>query len=447
MHYIIGQDFLEYLYNYFSNERSIIDIDFNDENKTKEEETLYLSLIDELKKYEFKITKILENKINNTNIDEMININEMINREINIVEIERFIFDDTLMFYLSEYKILFSINRYVRVSEVREYIMLDKSTINQGINRSIPNNITSSKILSYITYDNIRAFFTNPNLLNIDLAQIKYNNVRSIMKPNNVLEIDLRIKHLTLQYKIDSIDHINTFSDLEELELYVSPNEVKGELILPKLRILSLWENNIIPNLKHLPLLESLFMRNKKLSLDMNSLKSNLTTIILTRCELQVFDIHIPETLKILILSNNELKTFKLVSLNNLTTLNISYNKISKLELIELKNLISLDLSHNRLTSITLGGEIDQIPFKYMKYLRLNNNELSEVKFLDVSEIDKQHKIQYVNLSRNRLTSIESMFDYMPYITDLNIANNYLNLFKVKFPKYIKNVKYIDSFY
>ena len=102
---------------------------------------------------------------------------------------------------------------------------------------SIPNSLAFTNILCYIIYDNIIAFFTNRNLLNIEISQIKYNNIRPFFKQPNVLEIDLRIKRLILQYKIDSIDHINNFCDLEELELYIRPNEVKEELILPKLKM------------------------------------------------------------------------------------------------------------------------------------------------------------------------------------------------------------------
>ena len=361
---------------------------------------LYLDMIRALDSFEETIRKDIKKKLININ-------NIFTTKENNLFELRRHIYNDIYVFYLPEYENLVITNRYVVGSDVREY----KSTrMTSGLDFS-----TYRKILTHITYNKIE----------------KSNKIKSPFL-TAFLNIDIIIKNLDNynidHYNIDNYNLINNFWDLEELLIWVKISKtnqsLKGELKLDNLRKLSIIGPHKIPNLKNLPSLSSLELKRDGLPKGINLLTSNLKQINLSNCSIYNFNIPLPLTLEELDLSDNYLTSIK-ICCPNVKNLNISRNILHTVQLIGFQKLSILDGSSNRLVNITLGGEIDQIPVSYMKHIKLNNNYINEVNFLGkLYESLVIPTEQVINLSKNRLTSIEGMFDYMPYLTDLDVSYN-----------------------
>jgi len=376
-----------FLCDYILEEKRLVDIDFNAPTCSFNMD-LYKQYIDRLEAYEANIRRNFNSKINKIKTMPSANDDDQF-------DIEKELFDNQIMFYYSDSKrcSLITVNQYARSSDIKMLLRSNKVSIS-----------------------------TYPILVASSIRRKIYLPFRNV----NFLDISIHEKFLDLSFcDMPNFDHINKIKDLNSLQIYESnPMQVESQLELPNLNCLYIASKNTIPNLDKLPLLSILSVVNSKIPSSIDFLSSNLTSISFCDCGLNTFDFNLPETLTSLRLTENNLEYLK-VSLPNLTNLDVEHNKIYKLDLVGLKNLIHLYASNNHLTNIELGGSVDQVPVRSIRRLHLKNNHLVGVKLLNRGL--ERPTMQDINLSNNKLESIDDMFDNTPHLTKVNISHNHLD--------------------
>ena len=370
-----------------------------------------------------------------------------------------------------------------------------------------------------ITYPDVESVsLSGLNIENIPQGMVKSNSIRSISLPGNqIREVkkdtfdetpnleylnlagnsisidDLEIEHDNLKVLIFDFQNSTEIIDpnllLKELKIRLPSVEVlswKGlnhELLLswmksfPKLTTAYLSDSNYIQMVNTSAIVDNAFnLRNfhlerniidefvmdapgnvEALYLDENPLKyfwinpnyQSLKILSLSNCLLS--EIPVIYSLQVLDISHNEIRSVTFDTLQHmplLRYLNLNNNKLTILpEVHHLNRLETLSLSNNLISNIT-----DIFMTNSLKMLNLKGNNIDNI---DVADWWQLSRLEYLDLSRNKLNSLPSMWHKsMPMLKYLNLElNNFVSLENIQIHNFVdlrevylknNNITYVD---
>ncbi|CAD1472481.1 unnamed protein product, partial [Heterotrigona itama] len=175
----------------------------------------------------------------------------------------------------------------------------------------------------------------------------------------------------------------------------------------------------------------------------------SLKILSLSNCLLS--EIPVIYSLQVLDISHNEIRSVAFDTLQHmplLRYLNLSNNKLTTLpEVHHLNKLETLSLSNNLISNVT-----DIFMTNSLKMLNLRGNDIDNI---DVAEWWQLNRLEYLDLSRNRLNSLPSMWHKsMPMLKRLNLEfNNFVSLENIQIYNFIdlrevylknNNITYVD---
>lgn len=214
---------------------------------------------------------------------------------------------------------------------------------------------------------------------------------------------------------------ISNFNNLEELSLFGNRIDKLNLRIGHKLKILNLYYNEL-NNLDG----DDYIIETQSLNLNSNHFKAIPMNVLSMN------------GLKILFLANCEISgELDFVLPNDILALDFSHNKITKISdscISSMSNLSLLNLSYNSLT---------ELPDCFPNESKLNKLFLQSNMFekLPSSLLNNATKIEYLNLSSNKLKSLET-FNF-PQLRSLNISSNNISELSDSF----RNCNFLTEFY
>lgn len=264
-------------------------------------------------------------------------------------------------------------------------------------------------------------FEDSPDLFSEKLEELHFGDCQLEEIPNLNNLLSLRFLNLSGNYiKNIDIDAFATLFNLEELSL--ADNEI---FKLPP----TIFINNLDLN--------SLTLDNNPLRHFNLNTSENLEYLSLKNCQLEVFDEISTQrlsTLSELILSHNnirELSSNTFARMRELSTINLSYNKLENLEadlFSNNKDLIKITLDGNNFKSLPNfkpTGEGDFSTYTLScKYCGL--------KTLPGSVFQDMAGMITLDLSNNKLTSVEGTFEKIESLKHLDISNNNISKLTTK---------------
>jgi Leucine-rich repeat (LRR) protein len=247
-------------------------------------------------------------------------------------------------------------------------------------------------------------FYFNGKITDVDFFRLdKFPNLKM-----------LKITYITYLNKINGLKCLKNLKELTITNCAIK--KIEGLENMNNLTILNLSYNNI----KKIEGLENL---------------NNLTHLNLPHNNIKKIEgLENLNNLEHLILSYNNIKKIEgLENLNNLTYLNLSYNNIKKIEGLEnLNNLTHLNLSCNNIIKIEGLENLNDLTC-----LELSNNQINKIKISD-----KNAKLKYVNLIKNKLKHFDCQCSKMNiYLQEIKLSGN--NLRKIKGLNKIMNLEKI----
>jgi Leucine-rich repeat (LRR) protein len=139
-------------------------------------------------------------------------------------------------------------------------------------------------------------------------------------------------------------------------------------------------------------------------------------------------------------LSHNALLHFNSSKLTKLKLLDMSYNKLNgSFSLVGHEFLHTLDVSFNSLSSFSCVG------CESLLTLNLSDNRLINISLIASSEQQLQLPLQFVDLSSNELTDIDShLFDNKSNLTDLILACNRMRIINKDLFRQLRSLRRLD---
>ncbi|KAL4310553.1 hypothetical protein GQ457_01G033300 [Hibiscus cannabinus] len=277
------------------------------------------------------------------------------------------------------------------------------------------------------------------------------------------------LRHLSLaNNQLEGSNHLNGFrwfSRLDNLKtLDLSSNSLKNDIMfhvsgLSSLKTLILGSNGLEGNLGHIPGLNNL-TNLKYLDLSWNKIESILnqdqTQLRLTR--LEELDLSgnlfrnnafsFPKelsSLKYLIMERNNLQgSLDIKGLNYLTNLKRLYLSGNRIEAFNLAELEELDLSSNLFRNNTFSFLFLK-KFSSLEFLNMEGNKLEGS--LDIKESSNLRNLKKLDLSGNRIESLESFKDgdtklmLLTHLEELHLDSNLFNNSVFASLNWISNLK------
>ncbi|CAG5122431.1 unnamed protein product [Candidula unifasciata] len=333
---------------------------------------------------------------------------------------------------------------WLEISELRQLVHLNMSH-NQltGISTYVMSQLTR---LKYCYLDNNRissipasAFSSQIHMDTLDLSFNKIADMSPLVFANQV-----SLKHLYLHHNqlsalgYDSIAQLDqlltidvshnslSFLPSATLEAFASVtyidmsfnnlSNIDSNLFIKTLHVLylnishnSLTEAPVVSQLLQMRLLDMSYNRIAHLNSSLLSELGSLTTLVLSHNQISSLPVRLLkgcENIRSIDLSYNFIKSLD-DSLFSSTVviehIDMSYNQITDIRTVfnGLKHLETLDLSYNRIDKIMRG----QFPH-FVKHLHLQGNQIM---FITAHTFKSLNKLQMVDLSENKLTSLNRM--------------------------------------
>lgn len=261
--------------------------------------------------------------------------------------------------------------------------------------------------LSTIGYD---AFDQLNQLLTFDIS---HNNMAFL--PSTTLEGLADVTHVDISYNNLSVIDSHLFSRT----LHISHLNISHNILA---------EAPVVSQLLEMRVLDLSYNRITHLNSSLLSELGELTTLVLSGNQITILPMRLLkscENLRSIDLSYNSIQSLDESIFSSTTAvqyIDLSHNQITDIRTVfsGLKHLVTLILSHNRIDKIMRG----QFPH-FVKHLYLQGNQIL---FITAHTFKSLNKLQTVDLSENKLTSLNRMdveiaFN-MDYVPTFNLESN-----------------------
>jgi Leucine-rich repeat (LRR) protein len=227
------------------------------------------------------------------------------------------------------------------------------------------------------------------------------------------------------QINLDTIVSIKLHNQiLKQIPIFIEKLTNLTTLIIEDCQI-DILDMNILNNLK---LFVKIIFINLKVNQFIESDKLKLESIIINKCPIIKFEFisKITSLREIYYVNNTNVELSNLSELSKLTILDLHNNNINSIDTIgKVSNLISINLGENNIESIE--------PLKYcenLKYLYINKNKIESIECLK-----NLHMITYLIANNNKIKNIDVITNFL-FLEVLHIDDNLIkripNLLKLK---------------
>ena len=269
------------------------------------------------------------------------------------------------------------------------------------------NEITDNLLSTNLNNKEIKLLFIY--LIELNLS----NNKLLILKEKQFYKLE-KLQILDLSFNQIFYIEMNTFYGLNNvLYLYLQNNHLtelyEGNLDnLPQCKLINL-DLNKINKIKR-------YLFTKMISIETISFQFNRLKYIHSNAFNKL------EYLKNISFYWNKLNdSFNKIDLNQINKLNLSSNKLKYFNATNIKNIQILDLSSNQLEQVYFHDYIYSL-----KYLNLNNNNLSKLNIITTSR-NEIIGLYMINLTMNSIWKLQTLLMFTKILNYVVFVNNHLN--------------------